>query len=81
LYQNNFIKLRYPFEAYINMNEGEYIEYGNLWVEVGAPVDEAEFQYFPEELYGIIKALPEEVEECLANKAPQPAPKGGAAEL
>jgi hypothetical protein len=68
LYKNNFIKLRYPFEAYKNMNEGEYIEYGNLWVELGAPVDEAEFQYYPEELYGLSKALQEEVEEFLANK-------------
>ena len=63
------------------MNEGEYIEYGNLWVELGAPVNEAEFEYFPEELYGLCKALQEEVEEYLANKAPQPTPKSGTAEL
>ena len=68
LYKNNFVKLRYPFEAYKNMNEGEYIEYGNLWVELGAPVSEAEFQYFPEELYGLSKTLLEVVEEYLANE-------------
>ena len=81
LYKNNFVKLRYPFEAYSNMNEGEYIEYGNLWVELGAPAEEAEFQYYPEELYGLSKALQEVAEEYLANKAPQPTPKSGAAEL
>jgi len=63
------------------MNEGEYIEYGNLWVELGATVDEAEFQYHPEELYGLNKALQEVVEEFLANKASQPTPKNGTAEL
>jgi hypothetical protein len=68
LYRNNFIKLRYPFEAYKNMNESEYIEYGNLWVELGAPTEEAEFQYYPEELYGLNKALQEEVASYLANQ-------------
>ena len=68
LYKNNFIKLRYPYEVYKNMTEGEYIEYGNLWIELGAPIDEAEFKYFPEELYGLSKALQEEIEEYLANK-------------
>ena len=68
LYKNNFVRLRYPFEAYNKMNESEYIEYGKLWVELGAPIEEAEFQYHPEELYGLIKALREEVEKNFANK-------------
>lgn len=67
LYSNNFVRLRYPFESYKKMNESEYLDYGKLWVELGAPVEEAEFQYYPEELYGLVKALQEEVERCLAN--------------
>lgn len=81
LYKNNFVKLRYPFEAYKNMNEDEYIEYGNLWVELGAPVEEAEFQYFPEELHGLNKALQEEIKKYLANNTLQPMPKNGEVEL
>ena len=69
LFRNNFVRLRYPFEAYKNMNESEYLEYGKLWVELGAPIEEAEFRYYPEELYGLIKALQEEVEKHLANNA------------
>lgn len=69
LYRNNFVRLRYPFEAYMKMNESEYLEYGKLWVELGAPVEEAEFQYYPEELYGLVNALQEEVEKYLASNA------------
>jgi hypothetical protein len=79
LYKNNFVRLRYPFEAYKKMNESEYIEYGKLWVKLGAPIEEAEFQYYPEELYGLIKALREEVEKYLANNLIKPTPKSGAA--
>lgn len=51
LYRSNFVRLRYPFEAYNKMTESEYLEYGNLWVELGAPIEEAEFQYYPEEIW------------------------------
>lgn len=67
VYKNNFVRLRYPFEAYEQMTESEYIEYGNLWVELGAPIEEAEFQYYPEELLGLVKALQEDVEKYLTN--------------
>jgi hypothetical protein len=69
LYRNNFVRLRYPFEAYKKMNESEYLDYGNLWVELGTPVEEAEFKYYPKELYGLVKSLQEEVEKCFANNA------------
>lgn len=65
-FKANFIKLRYPFEAYKKMTETELSEYGNLWVELDAPEEEAEFQYHPKELYGITKALLQEVESNLA---------------
>lgn len=66
-YENNFIRLRYPFEAYKNMSETDYVEYGYFWEGLGAPENEAEFQYHPDELYGIIKALMLEVESNLSS--------------
>ena len=65
LYSNNFVRLRYPFEVYEKMDESEYFEHGKKWVELGAPVEDADFKYYPEELYGLNKALREEVENYL----------------
>ena len=67
-YSNNFIKMRYPFECYKNMNENEYIKYGKLWIELGAPLEEAEYQYCHKELNFLNTALLEEVECYLANQ-------------
>ena len=50
------------------MDENEYIKYGSLWIELGAPLEEAEFQYYHKELSAFNKALLEEVENYLANK-------------
>jgi hypothetical protein len=58
-YEYNFIKLRYPYQNYENMNEGEYKEYSDLYVELGAPDGEAEFEYYPEELRGLYTAITE----------------------
>ena len=61
------------------MNESEYLRYGRLWVELGSPIEEAEFQYYPEELKGLVKALQEEVEKYLADNSIKPTPMSGAA--
>lgn len=61
-YEKNFIGHRYPFEKYEKMTEKDFIEYGDLWVELGALEEEAEFQNHTEELYGITKALMQEIE-------------------
>ena len=66
IYESNFVKIRYPFESYKNMTEREYCDYSDLWIELGSPIDEADFQYFPDQLRGLIKALSEQVEEYLA---------------
>lgn len=53
----NFISLRYPYERYEGVSEEEYRKLGSEWVEAGAPLEEASFRYFPEELFGMIDAL------------------------
>jgi len=65
IYKSNFVKIRYPFESYKNMTEREYCDHSDLWIELGSPIDEADFQYFPDQLRGLIKALSEQVEEYL----------------
>jgi hypothetical protein len=53
----NFVALRYPWERYTALSEEQYIKLGNEWVAKGAPLEEAMFRYYPEELLGIITAL------------------------
>ena len=60
LFSRNFIRLRYPYEAYAGMSEDEYIAVGAEWIKAGAPVEAATFQYFPNELRGLLDALNEE---------------------
>jgi len=61
-FEYNFIRLRYPYQSYENMNESEYKEYSILYAELGFPEGEAEFEYYPEELRGITMALREHIE-------------------
>lgn len=53
----NFIDLRYPYERYEGMTEAEYKRLADDWVQRGGPLDDAQFRFYPEELYGILHAL------------------------
>lgn len=53
----NFIVLRYPWERYATLSENQYSRAGNEWVAKGAPLEEATFRYYPEELVGFLAAL------------------------
>ena len=53
----NFVNLRYPYEKYQGMSPDEYRSHGAKWIEAGAPIEEADFIYHPEELYGLVWAL------------------------
>jgi hypothetical protein len=58
LFSSNFIRTRYPFEAYASaMSEAEYLRLGPEWVDRGASMEEATFDFRPNELYGLIHAL------------------------
>jgi len=60
LYSRNFIRLRYPYEAYEGISEEEYLTMGVEWIKAGSPIDDAMFQYFPDELTGLLYALQQE---------------------
>lgn len=71
----NFISLRYPYEKYEGLTEDEYLSLGAQWVEAGAPLNGAQFRYFPEELFGIVEGLKQMAAE-MANNSFQRAPIG-----
>ena len=56
-YHRNFIALRYAYEPYEGMTAAQVHELGDQWLSRGAPVDEATFAFYPEELFGLIEAL------------------------
>lgn len=64
---NNFIQLRYPYEKYEGLTEEEYLRQGAEWVAAGAPLEEAQFRYYPEELYAMLEALREMTDEMAKN--------------
>lgn len=58
LYGSNFMRTRYPYEAYPQgMSEADYIRQGAEWIDRGARVEEATFDFRSEELQGFIHAL------------------------
>lgn len=68
----NFVALRYPWERYLHMSEDEYSQVAKTWIQRGAPLEEATFRFFPEELVGFLAALravADELVEDLTNPA------------
>ena len=63
LFSTNFIRLRYPYEAYGGMSEAEYLRLGAEWIERGAKIEEATFDLRPDELYGLLYALSQSASE------------------
>lgn len=58
LFSSNFIRTRYPYEAYKSgMSESDYLRLGTEWIDRGATVEEATFDFRPNELNGLIDAL------------------------
>jgi hypothetical protein len=58
----NFVALRYPYERYSDMSEDEYKRRGPDWVARGAKLEEAEFRFHPEALFGMVESLKAVVE-------------------
>ena len=67
-FSKNFVDLRYPYERYKDLNENELKERAERWLAMGAKVEEADFVFYPVELYGLNHAISSEVELCIANK-------------
>lgn len=53
----NFIALRYPYEKYKGLTEEEYLSMGQRWLEADAPLEGAQFRYYPEELFAMLEVL------------------------
>ncbi len=56
-YRLIFEKESYYYEFYEGYTLEEKIELGEFWIEIGAPTEEAEVQYFPNELFCLIEGL------------------------
>jgi len=58
LFSSNFIRARYTYEAYKpGLSESDYIRMGTEWIGRGAKIEEATFDFRPNELHGLIDAL------------------------
>ena len=57
VFESNFVKLRYPYEAYEGFSESEFRRLGQEWKDAGFPTEEAVFVYHPLELEGLIYGL------------------------
>lgn len=58
LFSSNFIRMRYPYEAYRpGVSESDYARMGTEWIDRGAKIEEATFDFRPSELSGLIHAL------------------------
>jgi hypothetical protein len=66
-YQFIFEKARYYYEFYENYTLDEQRELGKYWLELDAPTNEAEVQYYPSELQCLIDGLNAFVEARLSN--------------
>ena len=73
----NFIDLRYPYEKYEGLTEQEYLRLGDRWVAAGAPLEEAQLRYYPEELFAMVETL-RQVADDMANNLFQRTPIGAA---
>ncbi len=63
----NFIGLRYPYEKYEGLTEAEYSRLGEKWVEAGGLLDEAQFRFYPEELFAMVEALKQMAGDMASN--------------
>jgi hypothetical protein len=66
-YQFIFEKARYSYELYENFTLKEQQALGEFWVELGAPVEEADIQYYPYELICINEGLSKYIDTKLSN--------------
>ena len=64
-FSKNFVQLRYPYERYMEESPAALRARSEEWIEAGAPVEEADFVYYPTELGGLTHALEQEVDGWL----------------
>ena len=57
VYEFLFTKARYGYELYEKLSIAEQHELGEEWSSRGAPIEEADIQYFPLELSALLEGL------------------------
>ena len=62
-YQFIFEKVRYFYEFYEGYTLDEQHELGKFWKDIGAPLDEADVRYYPDELECLIFGISEYIKE------------------
>ena len=67
-YQFAFEKGRYHYEFFKDYSLAEQFELSQYWVELGAPLDEALVQYFPNEMTCLIDGLRRYIERRLGER-------------
>jgi hypothetical protein len=67
-YRVVFENARYFYEFYEDYTLEEQKEIGEFWVDIGAPNEEADIQYFPNELVCLIDGLKSYIEPKIPNK-------------
>lgn len=67
-FEEQFVKLRYPYEYYEGLNEEEYKMIGEKWAENGMPLEQAIIRYYPWELKGLIDSLKSILAREIANQ-------------
>lgn len=70
VFSRNFISLRYPYEAYECLSSEEYRKLIESWVERGAREKDATFVYHPEELFGLMHAFKQHLQDWLNSTSP-----------
>ena len=62
-FQFIFQKVRYFYEFYEGYTLDEQHELGQFWKDIGAPLDEAEVKYYPDELECLVFGISEYIKE------------------
>ncbi|MGT2476665.1 hypothetical protein [Paraburkholderia terrae] len=70
VWTKNFVRLRYPYESYPGLTQEQYERLGEEWFEAGAPLENATFVYYPEELFGFTHALLEMTADASGQSGP-----------
>jgi hypothetical protein len=67
-FQFVFEKGRYYYEFFRDYSLEEQFELGQLWEELGSPLDEAIVRYYPNELFCLIEGLRRHIERRLGER-------------
>lgn len=71
-WEKAFQKGRYAYELQEGRTEEEIRQIGDEWSARGAPIEEAELQYYPGELHALVAGIREEIEPIIGERHSRP---------